>query len=142
MATTTQKSPLKTFHGATMAEALARVKQDLGPDAVILHTRTFRDGGMLGFGTRDVVEITASSDSSVVRPQRARPTAQTSRDPGFRPSVSSSQPKSEPAPQAPPAPTDRFIATPPWFSRSKDGGPVPTTFGTPARAGSSPSQRG
>ncbi|MFG0243907.1 MAG: hypothetical protein ACF8R9_14055 [Phycisphaerales bacterium JB054] len=142
MATTTQKSPLKTFHGATMAEALARVKQDLGPDAVILHTRTFRDGGMLGFGTRDVVEITASSDSSVVRPQRPRPAAQTSRDPGFRPSVTAAQPKAEPTPQAQPAPTDRFIATPPWFSRSKDGGPVPTTFGTPARVGSAPIPRG
>lgn len=142
MATTTQKSPLKTFHGATMAEALARVKQDLGPDAVILHTRTFRDGGMLGFGTRDVVEITASSDSSVVRPQRPRPAVPTLRDPGFRPSVTAAQPKAEPTPQAQPAPTDHFIATPPWFSRSKDGGPVPTTFGTPVRAGTSPSQRG
>lgn len=141
MATTTQKSPLKTFHGATMAEALARVKQDLGPDAVILHTRTFRDGGMLGFGTRDVVEITASTDSSVVRPQRPRPVAQSPRDPGLRPPVTKSPSRDEPARQAQPAPADRFIATPPWFSRSKDGGPVPTTFGTPARVGASPGQR-
>ena len=136
MATTTQKTPLKTFHGATMADALARVKQDLGPDAVILHTRTFRDGGMLGFGTRDVVEITASSDSNVVRPRRQRPAATgphpiagLDRPP---PAPESREPKALPRPD----PADRFVATPPWFSRAKDGGPVPSpAFGTPARLG-------
>jgi flagellar biosynthesis protein FlhF len=136
MATTTQKSPLKTFHGATMADALARVKQDLGPDAVILHTRTFRDGGMLGFGTRDVVEITASTDSNVVRPQRPRPTGHAPRDSGLQPQQPPIHPANpEPKPIPATGPADGFIATPPWFSRAKDGGPAPTpAFGTPARA--------
>ncbi len=48
-----------------MREALARVKKDLGPRAVILHTRTLKRGGLLGFGSRDVVEITATTDQRV-----------------------------------------------------------------------------
>ncbi len=48
-----------------MREALARVKKDLGPRAVILHTRTLKRGGLFGFGARDVVEITATLDERV-----------------------------------------------------------------------------
>lgn len=49
-----------------MAEALELVKRDLGPHAVILHTRTVRKGGVLGVGTRMMVEITASNDVSAL----------------------------------------------------------------------------
>lgn len=48
-----------------MREALARVKKDLGPRAVILHTRTLKRGGLFGFGSRDIVEITATTDERV-----------------------------------------------------------------------------
>jgi flagellar biosynthesis protein FlhF len=51
---------LKTFSGESMGEALSQVKKDLGKDAVILHTRTYRVGGVLGVGGRQMVEITAS----------------------------------------------------------------------------------
>ncbi len=54
---------LKTYRAASMAEALAEVKKDLGADAVILHTRSYRVGGFAGIGARTVVEITASADS-------------------------------------------------------------------------------
>ncbi len=57
---------LKTYQGATMAEALACVKRDLGRGAVILQTRTIRKGGVLGFGGREIVEITASGDVNVL----------------------------------------------------------------------------
>lgn len=131
MATTTQKSPLKTFHGASMAEALALVKRELGPDAVILHTRSFRDGGMLGLGARDVVEITASADASVVRPRRPR-----------SPAAAQSRTPDDTAPAQPPA-TARgsadkdagFIATPPWFSRVGSEVTSPAERGTSARTG-------
>ncbi|MDQ7014189.1 MAG: flagellar biosynthesis protein FlhF [Planctomycetota bacterium] len=133
MATTAEKSPLKTYHGTTMADALAKVKQDLGPDAVILHTRTFRDGGMLGLGSREVVEITASSDAGVMRPARVRPRGEGRRDPG-RQTPHAEQPTREVTPPPPPAPVEgTFVATPPWFSRVKDGGQLPTSYGTPAR---------
>ena len=55
-----------------MAAALARVKRDLGPEAVILHTRNFKTGGFLGFGGRPVVEITASAQVNVL-PRKLRP---------------------------------------------------------------------
>ena len=57
-----------------MASALAQVKKELGADAVILHTRTFARGGLLGFGRKRVVEITAGADVHITpRPRRHRP---------------------------------------------------------------------
>jgi len=44
-----------------MAQALAEVKQDLGRDAVILHTRRLRKGGLLGLGGRRLWEIAAAA---------------------------------------------------------------------------------
>src|ERR1051326_5655156 len=57
---------LKTYHGNSMADALAKVKKDLGRDAVILHTRTIRRGGWLGFGGKMIIEITARRDINVL----------------------------------------------------------------------------
>lgn len=52
---------LKTYQAYSMAEALAAVKRDLGLDAVILNTRSYRRGGFLGLGRRTVVEVTATA---------------------------------------------------------------------------------
>lgn len=54
-------SELRTFRAPTMAQALAEVKKALGGDAVILHTRSHRVGGVMGVGGRQLVEITASA---------------------------------------------------------------------------------
>jgi flagellar biosynthesis protein FlhF len=51
---------LKTYQAFTMAEALAAVKRDLGSDAVILHTRSFRRRRLLGLWWRTIVEVTAT----------------------------------------------------------------------------------
>lgn len=53
---------LKTYRAPSMAEVLAVVKKDLGRDAVILHTRTIKAGGILGFRRRTLVEVTASDE--------------------------------------------------------------------------------
>jgi len=50
---------LKTFKADSMPKALSLVKQHIGPGAVIVHTRTIKQGGFLGLGSRNVVEITA-----------------------------------------------------------------------------------
>jgi flagellar biosynthesis protein FlhF len=50
---------LRTFQASTMSAALAEVKSQLGPSAVILHTRTFSKNTWLGLRRRAVVEITA-----------------------------------------------------------------------------------
>ncbi len=59
-----------------MPAALAQVKQALGSDAVILHTRTLRRGGFLGFGARTVIEVTAARGADVGRAQRTRRAAE------------------------------------------------------------------
>lgn len=69
---------LKTFRAATMADALADVKRELGPDAVILHTRAVRRGGVMGVGARPLVEVTASAASAapeIAAARRARAAA-------------------------------------------------------------------
>ena len=65
-----------------MAGALAEVKKDLGADAVILRTRSFKAGGVLGFGGNSIVEITAARDAPAggaaapkIRPKPAGPKA-------------------------------------------------------------------
>lgn len=53
---------VKTFQAATMAEALRLVKAELGPDAMILSTKKERQGGVLGFFSKQVVKVTAAID--------------------------------------------------------------------------------
>jgi len=60
---------VKKFVGRDFREALHSVKTELGRNAVILHTRSFKAGGVLGFWGRKMVEITASDDVTV-RPRR------------------------------------------------------------------------
>jgi flagellar biosynthesis protein FlhF len=81
---------LKTYTAATMAQALAQVRKDLGPKAQIVHTRTYKAGSWFGIGGRAVVEITASSPAPAPRqrpsttPRREHapePIAQPAREP-------------------------------------------------------------
>lgn len=53
---------VKTFQAPTMAEALRQVKAELGPDAMILSTKKERQGGILGFFSKQVVKVTAAID--------------------------------------------------------------------------------
>src|SRR5689334_7565965 len=62
---------LRTYRARTMGDALAEVKKDLGKDAVILHTRTYKVGGWFGLGSKPIVEVTASDKASAgPRPSR------------------------------------------------------------------------
>jgi flagellar biosynthesis protein FlhF len=57
-----------------MQAALQKVKAEMGADAVILHTRSIKRGGVLGLYAREVVEITASDETTVLpRPRPAAP---------------------------------------------------------------------
>ncbi len=51
-----------------MADVLAQVKRQFGRHAVILNTRTLSQGGILGFGERTYVEITAARQMSDLSP--------------------------------------------------------------------------
>lgn len=80
---------LKTYRGNSMADALAEVKRDLGQDAVILHARTIRVGGVAGFGAKNMYEITASNQQTPLKQPRL-----VSRAAGGEPFPSSSSPTS------------------------------------------------
>ena len=53
---------IKSFKGRTAAEALAQVKADMGPQAMVLQTRPLRDRGLLGLFAKTGVEIVAAFD--------------------------------------------------------------------------------
>ncbi len=54
---------LKTYVGGDLQEALARVKQELGPEAIILSTQSHRrKAAKSGWGHRRGVEVTAAVD--------------------------------------------------------------------------------
>jgi len=55
---------IKTFQALTMGEALRLIKQELGPDAVILSSKQVRKGGgMFGLFGRPMVEVAAAVDA-------------------------------------------------------------------------------
>lgn len=45
-----------------MEEATKQIKSEMGQDAVILHTRYFKEGGILGLFKKNYVEVTAAMD--------------------------------------------------------------------------------
>ena len=64
---------VKKFLARTLPEAMAQVKAELGPEAVILHTDQMKIGGIFGlFGTR-MIEVTAAADHAETRPAGPAP---------------------------------------------------------------------
>jgi flagellar biosynthesis GTPase FlhF len=49
----------KTFRASNLTEALAQVRAELGPDAVVIRRREGLHGGVAGFFQKAVVEIEA-----------------------------------------------------------------------------------
>lgn len=130
---------LKTYNAPTMALALAEVKKDLGKDAVILHTRVYRVGGMLGVGGRQVVEITASDQPPSRTPRRGQDAGREQAPRGN--DVSSSRPSRMPAAASASHPAefvptsfDRFELKPEGLSRVPDGPAPVVAAAKPAQA--------
>jgi flagellar biosynthesis protein FlhF len=71
---------LRTFQANTMSAALTEVKQEMGPNAMILQTRSFYKPRWLGLRKREIFEITASRNARLTdrtpKPQPARPAPQ------------------------------------------------------------------
>jgi flagellar biosynthesis protein FlhF len=55
----------KTFRAATLTDALAQVRAELGPDAVVVRRREGLHGGLAGFFQKAVVEIEAHNGGGV-----------------------------------------------------------------------------
>lgn len=70
---------VKVFESEDMASALKKVKETLGPDALILSTRTIRKGG-LGVLGRPILEVTAAIEPSAFN--NAAPRASSGKAPG------------------------------------------------------------
>ncbi len=60
---------IRRFVANNMQEALAKVKSVMGNDAIILQTRRFREGGLLGLFGHYMVEVTAAVDEEVRPPK-------------------------------------------------------------------------
>lgn len=74
---------IKKYEAANMKEALSLIKQDLGPDAVILSTRKIMKNNNFGLFARPILEVTAAADyketpgqKPVRKPQTGTPYAQ------------------------------------------------------------------
>lgn len=68
---------VKTYRAATMHEALALVRRELGPEAAVLHTREVQTGRLFGWlpGPRQI-EVTASASVNVPSRFQAPPPKQ------------------------------------------------------------------
>ena len=107
---------MKTITASSMAEATLLVRREFGSHGVILHTRSYKRGGLFGIGGRQVVEVTVADGRELGqrfrRQARQSPRAQalagrpaqrnSNLSPSARPPAS---PPAPPAPPAAPAPT-------------------------------------
>ena len=55
---------IKVVKAPSMKEAMEQVKEELGRDAVILHTKKYREGGFMGYNGKEVVEVTAAIEDT------------------------------------------------------------------------------
>lgn len=53
---------VKKFVARTLPEAMAQVKADLGPEAVILHTQSVKVGGFMGLFGQRMIEVMAAGE--------------------------------------------------------------------------------
>jgi flagellar biosynthesis protein FlhF len=59
---------IKEYEASTLKDCLLQVRQDLGPEAVILETQKFRKGGLFGWGAKEAVRIVAATGVSIAEP--------------------------------------------------------------------------
>jgi len=63
---------IKKFVGATMKEATEQMKEELGPEAIILNTKKISNGKHFNFLGKEMLEVTAAiDDQPVQRPPQA-----------------------------------------------------------------------
>ena len=56
---------VRTVRASSVKEAMEQIKDELGSDAVLLHTKKYREGGVLGGA--EMIEVTAAVDETQVR---------------------------------------------------------------------------
>ncbi|MHB8170460.1 MAG: flagellar biosynthesis protein FlhF [Thermincolia bacterium] len=63
---------VKRYIAPTMQDAMIQVKLEMGKDAVIIHTRKFKEGGFFGFFGKTMIEVTAAIEEPQVAPKPAK----------------------------------------------------------------------
>lgn len=105
---------VRTYRAATMQEALALVRRDLGPEAAVLHTREVQTTRLFGLvrGGR-LIEVTASAGVNV--PSRLPPRNRNTYGPpsGYAAGGASVAPPAPPPQHHPQEPSPRPMAPPP-----------------------------
>src|SRR6185503_2272908 len=73
---------MKVFHADTMHDAIRAIKEELGPDALILSTKRVRRGSLpFSLFGRPLLEVTAATDASAEQAvSDHQPTPQTTPD--------------------------------------------------------------
>lgn len=70
---------VKTFHALTMQDAIREIKEELGPDAVILSSKEVRQGGrLMSYFNKPVLEVMAAAENDplpTIKPAHERPDA-------------------------------------------------------------------
>lgn len=56
---------IKVFTAVTMQEAMEQVKRELGMDAVILHSKKVQKKGLLGYASKEMIEVTAAVEDTL-----------------------------------------------------------------------------
>ena len=64
---------VKRYTAATMQEAIDQIRHDLGPNAVILHSRKVGRGGVMNLLGKPVIEVTAAVDEAPPGAEEATP---------------------------------------------------------------------
>ena len=97
---------IKEFEALTLKECLQQVRDDMGPEAVILETRKARKGGVLGMGKHEAVcivaatGITVQGDLPAPAPQRETGEAHPRTKPASAAPEKKARPESSPLGQA------------------------------------------
>lgn len=78
------KGRIARFEARTMDEALEKIRSVFGEDGMILGTRTFRRGGVLGVGGRQVVEVFVADNRGRIASVRREALSRTREAPASR----------------------------------------------------------
>lgn len=100
---------IKVFKAGSMKEAMAAMKAELGPNAVILHSKKYKESGLFGFRNREIVEITAAVEDTPPPAQPATPPVRQIKKPSPKPVGPAPAVVEEPAPVEIESPSDAEI---------------------------------
>ncbi|MCC6141086.1 MAG: flagellar biosynthesis protein FlhF [Nitrospira sp.] len=81
---------VKTFHALTMQDAIRAIKEELGPDAVILSSKEVHQGGrLMSYFNKPVLEVMAAAEYDPLPPVKPSRESSAPREPKSAPQVSS-----------------------------------------------------